>query len=706
MQKYHLKGLDCPNCAAEIEDSLKKLKGVREISLNFAAATLSLDADDMEVVRREIQRIEPDVEVIEVSTHEHGHEHSHDHSHEHDGEDFNIKRELGLIAVAAALLVTGLIFKDRLHAVIPYTLGEYFIFIPAYLLGGWGVLSSAGRNVFRGKIFDENFLMTVATLGAIAIHELPEAVGVMVFYKVGEFLQELSVSRSRRSIKSLLEIRPDSANLLIDGETQKVPPETVEIGNTILVKAGERIPLDGEVIAGSSQVDTSALTGEPVPRTIETGEAVLAGMINKTGTLTVKVTKPFRESSIAKTLDLVENATSKKAETEKFITTFARYYTPVVVFGALGVALLPPLITGASFAVWIYRALVLLVISCPCALVVSIPLGYFGGVGGASRRGILVKGSNFLDVLAQVKTVVFDKTGTLTRGVFKVTLIVPKNGFTGKELIRLAAVVESQSNHPIAQSIREACDQPVDASGVSDFKEIAGRGIRAKVENQEVLAGNDALMHENEIDHDVCTVNGTVIHLAVDNVYAGYIIIADEIKEDAAEAIRALKALGVERTVMLTGDNRAAAESVAQKLGLNDYMAELLPEDKVSAIEKLIQNAHKGDKVAFVGDGLNDAPVISRADVGIAMGGVGSDAAIDTADVVIMTDAPSKVAEAIEVGRRTRKIVWENIGLAFAVKGVFIVLGLVGIATMWGAVFADMGVALIAVFNATRVLRK
>jgi len=613
-------------------------------------------------------------------------------------------RELFLIVSAVVLFVLGLIFRRELHNT-PYSIGEYLVLSSAYLLSGWGILSSAGRNILRGKVFDENFLMTIATLGAIFIHELPEAVGVMLFFKVGEFFQNLSVNRSRRSIKSLLEIRPDYANLKVDGQIKKISPEEVNIGDIIVIRPGEKVPLDGEVIAGSSQVDTSALTGESMPRTVKAGEAVLAGMINKVGVLTVKVTKSFGESSISKILDLVENAEGKKAETEKFITRFARSYTPIVVSGALAVAVLPPLLTGAGFSEWIYRALVLLVISCPCALAISIPLGYFGGVGGASRRGILVKGSNFLDVLAKVSTVVFDKTGTLTKGVFKVTQVVPKNGFTEEKLIHLAAEAESQSNHPIAQSILEAYGGDVDPSVVEDYEEIAGHGIRARVRDRVVLAGNDRLLHRENIEHDVCDVDGTAVHIVVDDLYAGYIVIADELKEDALRAIRALKGLGVEKIAMLTGDSKEVAESVARRLGLDSYLAELLPEEKVAAVEKLLGEAEEDDKVTFVGDGINDAPVIARADVGIAMGGLGSDAAIETADVVIMTDAPSKVAEAIEIGRKTHKIVWENIGLAFAVKGVFIVLGVLGLATMWEAVFADVGVALIAIFNVTRVLR-
>ena len=694
MKRYQFKGLNCPHCAAEIEENLRRLQGVRAVDLNFAASTLALDADNsLEEVRRVIKQVEPDVKIAP----QWGAESDKD-------ADFDITRGLTLIGIPVVLFFAGLIFKSSLHST-PYGFGEYLVFIPAYLLSGWKVLSSAGRNVFRGRVFDENFLMTVSTLGAILIHQLPEAVAVMLFYQVGGFFQDLSLSRSRRSIKSLLEICPDSANLIVDGKPQAVRLEAVKVGDIILVRPGDRIPLDGEVIEGHSQLDTSALTGESVPRTVTTGETVLAGMINKTGVLTVEVAKPFEESSIAKILDLVENASSKKANTEIFMTTFARYYTPVVVLGALAVALLPPLLAGASFSRWIYRALVLLVISCPCALVVSIPLSYFASVGGASRRGILVKGSNFLDVLSQVKIVVFDKTGTLTKGTFRVTQIVPKNGKTSDELLRLAAEAESHSNHPIAQSIREAYGSDVNSAAVSDYKEIAGQGIRATVDNQVILVGNAALMQENAVDHDNCEVDGTVLHLAVDGIYAGYTVIADEIKPDAGTAISSLKALGISKTIMLTGDNEAVAENVAQKLSLDEYMAELLPEDKVRIVEKLISQEDKGDKLAFVGDGINDAPVISRADVGIAMGGVGSDAAIETADVVIMTDAPSKVAQAIEVSRKTRRIIWQNIGLAFVAKGAFIGLGVVGIATMWGAVFADMGVALMAVLNATRALK-
>jgi len=606
--------------------------------------------------------------------------------------------------VTIILFTSGLIFKEQLHA-LPYSFGEYLFFIPAYLISGWSVLSSAGRNILRGKVFDENFLMTIATLGAFAIHQLPEAVAVMLFYQVGEIFQDLAVSRSRQSITSLLEVRPDYANLKVNDTVKQVSPEEVEIGNIILAKVGEKIPIDGEVIEGSSQLDTSALTGEPVPRTAKWGDTVLAGMINQTGSLTVRVTKPFRESSISKILELVENASSKKAQTEKFITQFASYYTPIVVAISLAVAILPPLlIPGATSSEWVYRALVLLVISCPCGLVISIPLGYFGGVGGASRRGILVKGSTYIDALNAVKTVVFDKTGTLTLGEFKVRQIVPKKGFTQEKLLQIAATAESQSNHPVARSIQAAYGKEIDTSLVSDYQEIAGHGISAQVNGQTVLAGNDRLLHRENIEHDLCETEGTAVHLVVDNRHAGYIVVADALKEDSAAAIKSLQELGIERTIMLTGDNQAAADRMSRQLGLDSYRADLLPEDKVEAIKQLIRKAGKQDKVAYVGDGINDSPVIARADVGVAMGGLGSDAAIETADVVIITDAPSKVAEAIQTAKNTRRIVWQNITFALAVKGVFVFLAVVGIASIWQAVFADMGVALIAILNATRAL--
>lgn len=701
-------GMDCASCVDKISTSLEKIAGVTEASVNFSTGKVRVSHNPQQVnetiLRDRITALGYTVITSTPKPHAEAYAHDHDHGHRHGSGEFDLKAEIVPVLLVVALLAGGMIFEDPLHNT-PNSLGEYAVFIPAYLLSGWTILKSAGRNILRGQIFDENFLMTIATVGAIAIHQLPEAVAVMLFFRVGELFQEYSVGRSRRSIKALLEVRPDTANLNLNGIVKQVSPEAVNVGDIIVVKPGEKVPLDGEILEGTSHVDTSALTGESVPRSVKSGDAILAGMINQSGMLTIRVAKPFGESSIVKILDLVENATSKKAATEKFITRFARYYTPVVVVLSLLVALLPPLfIPGATHDEWVYRALVLLVISCPCGLVISIPLGYFGGVGGAAKRGILVKGSTFLDALTAVKIVVFDKTGTLTHGVFKVTQIVTKNGFSESELLTLAANAESHSSHPIAQSIREAYGQPIDNLGVTDYEEIAGHGIRANVNHQIVLAGNDRLLHRGNIDHDTCNVEGTVVHLAVDQRYAGYILIADEIKEDAAQAIRDLKRAGVEQTVMLTGDNSVVAKRVAQRLGLDSYRAELLPENKVDAIEHLLSRSQKG-KVVFVGDGINDAPVIARADVGIAMGGLGSDAAIETADVVIMTDAPSKVAEAIQVARKTRKIVVQNIVLAMVVKGLFIILGTLGVATLWEAVFADVGVALLAILNATRVLK-
>ncbi len=625
-------------------------------------------------------------------------------------EPLNLKEEiLPLVGVAIAYIL-ALIFQQKLAAT-PYSWAEYVVFIPLYLISGWGVIISASRNVLKGQVFDENFLMTVATIAAIAIHELPEAVAVMLFYQIGELFQEYSVKRSRNSIKSLLEIRPDYANLKVNNSLEKVDPETVKPGSIVVVKPGEKIPLDGEVIEGKGLVDTSPLTGESVPKEKIVGDGVLAGTLNQNGVLTIRVTKPFGESSISRILQLVETAKSKKSKTEKFITTFARYYTPVVVFLSLAIAFIPPFfIAGASHADWIVRGLIVLVVSCPCGLVISIPLGYFGGVGGAAKRGILVKGSTFLDDLAAIKTVVFDKTGTLTEGIFEVKEIVAKNGFNQGDLIQIAARVESLSNHPVAKAIIRHAEKlnftpetngNLDSWQVEDYEEIAGCGVKAKVKNQTVIAGGDRLLHLENIEHDVCEVGGTAVHLAVDYKYAGYILIGDRLKADTVAAIESLKKLGITEIIMLTGDDRAVAQKVADKLGLSSYRAQLLPEDKVEAIEALI---NQKTKVAFVGDGINDAPVIARADVGIAMGGMGADAAIETADVVIMTDSPSKVAEAILMGKKTRRIVWQNIAFAMGVKGLFIILGIAGIATIWGAVFADVGVALIAVFNASRVL--
>ena len=692
MKKYKLKNLDCASCASKIEDSLTKLDEVKFVSVNFATASMTIDTDDLEKVKNKILEVEPGVEL----------EDSGEQETESPGNILSQNKwTIIKVLTGLVLLLAGLFFEDELHDT-PYHIAEYIVFVAAYLVSGWGVIRMAVKNIVRGQVFNEHFLMTIATLGAFAIHQMPEAVAVMLFYIVGELFQDIAVNRSRRSIKSLLDLKPDHANLKTNGEVKTVSPEEVKIGDIILVRAGEKVPLDGIVTEGSSFVDTSALTGESVPRRVEKNDEILAGMINQSGLISIRVTKPFGESSISKILEMVENASAKKAETEKFITTFAKYYTPIVVFGSLLIAVLPPLfIEGATFSDWIYRALVVLVISCPCALVISIPLGYFGGIGGASKRGILVKGSNFLDALTQVKTVVFDKTGTLTKGEFKVSEIVPSNGFEEKTILEYAAYAEYNSNHPIAKSLIESYDREIDGARIGTVQEISGYGIRAWVDGHEIIVGNDKLLHKENIDHDRCDIEGTVVHVVIDRKYAGYIVISDTLKDDSIYAIEQLNKKGI-KTVMLTGDNQHAAEAVAGKLNISEYFAELLPENKVEHIESML---NKNGKVAFVGDGINDAPVLARADVGIAMGALGSDAAIETADVVLMTDSPAKVAEAIHVARRTRKIVWQNIIFALLVKGAFIVLGIFGVATMWEAVFGDMGVALIAILNATRVLK-
>ena len=695
MEKYNLKNLDCASCASKIEASLSKMEEVKYVSVNFANLTMTIDTEDIEKVKARIKKLEPDVEVEDsrkiskmVTKSELA-----------ENKWTIIKAFAGLV-----LLVTGLVFEEKLHNT-PFEIAEYSVFITGYLIVGWKVLASAVRNIIRGKFFDEQFLMAIATLGAFAIHQMPEAMAVMLFYVTGEFFQDIAVGRSRRSIKSLLEIKPEYANLKNGAELIRVSPEDVKIGDVIVVKAGEKVPLDGVILEGTSFVDTSALTGESVPRTLKEKDVILAGMMNQSGFLTVKVNKLFGESSVSKILELVENATSQKAETEKFITTFARYYTPFVVIGALLLAVLPPLLfSDQTFSDWIYRALVVLVISCPCALVISIPLGYFGGVGLASRKGILVKGSNFLDALTHVTTVVFDKTGTLTKGEFKVSEVVTSNGFTKEQILEYAAYAEVHSNHPVAKSITEAYRNKIDLTRISQSEEISGQGMKAVVDDKSIFAGNDKMLHKENIVHSVCQVDGTVVHITIDRVYAGYIVISDSLKEDAVEAVEALKMKHIQ-PVMLTGDNQYAAQAIAKLLGIDRFYSELLPEDKVKYIEQFIVE-NKGGKVAFVGDGINDAPVLARADVGIAMGALGSDAAIETADVVLMTDSPSKVALAIDVAKTTRNIVWQNIYFAMGIKLVFIVLGVLGVATMWEAVFGDMGVALIAIFNSLRILKK
>ena len=607
------------------------------------------------------------------------------------------KHLLARIIVAAVLFAAG----GLLHLEGWAELGVYLV---CYAVIGWDIVWKAITNILHGQVFDENFLMTIATVGALILGEHSEGVAVMLFYQVGEWFQSYAVSKSRRSITSLMDIRPDYANIEKDGKLIQVDPEDVKIGDTIIVKPGERVPLDGKIIKGSSTLDTSALTGESMPREVEAGMEVISGCINQTGILTIQTTKEFGESTVAKILDLVENASDKKGRMENFITRFARYYTPVVVFAALALAVLPPLVTGQAFSIWIYRALTFLVISCPCALVISIPLSFFGGIGGASKIGVLVKGSNYLEALAYTETVVFDKTGTLTKGSFAVTEI-QANGMTDEELLELAAYAEDYSNHPISLSIQKAYGKKIDNSRITDVQEIAGHGVQAVIDGMTVLAGNAKLMEREHIPYTASNAIGTVVYVAFDGRYAGCIVIADEIKADAPAAIKTLKAAGIRQTVMLTGDADAVGQDVAHRLGLDRAYTELLPADKVDRVEELL--AQKSDKgmLAFVGDGINDAPVLARADVGIAMGALGSDAAIEAADVVLMTDEPSKIAAIMQIARKTIRISNENIVFALGVKFLVLILGAVGRANMWAAVFADVGVSVIAILNAIRAMR-
>lgn len=607
------------------------------------------------------------------------------------------KRLLFRIIVAAVLFAAG--------SLLP--LGptvEMGIFLVCYAVIGWDIVWKAVTNILHGQVFDENFLMTIATIGALILGEHSEGVAVMLFYQVGEWFQSYAVSKSRKSIASLMDIRPDYANVERNGKLEQVDPDEVNIGDTIVVKPGERVPLDGKIIKGTSALDTSALTGESMPRDVEPGMEVISGCINQTGILTIQTTKKYGESTVAKILDLVENASDKKGKTENFISRFARYYTPIVVFAAIALAILPPLVTGQPFSVWIYRALTFLVISCPCALVISIPLSFFGGIGGASKIGVLVKGSNYLESLSHTEVVVFDKTGTLTKGSFAVSQIKAID-MEEEQLLELAAYAEDYSNHPISQSIQKAYGKKIDNSRISDVQEIAGHGVRAVIDGKTVLAGNAKLMNRENIAYTPSDAIGTVIYLACNGKYAGCIVIEDEVKADAPAAIRALKEVGVRKTVMLTGDTDAVGKKVAQKLGLDQAYTELLPADKVDRVEAMLKQTSEKGKLVFVGDGINDAPVLARADVGIAMGGLGSDAAIEAADVVLMTDEPSKISAVVRIARKTIRIANENIVFALGVKLLVLILGATGYANMWAAVFADVGVSVIAILNAIRAMR-
>lgn len=708
---YILENLGCPNCGAKIEQEISDLEDVESASLDFVSKKLVIktrpDATLSQVsgsVYEIVEKIEPgtSVDLIKGNV---AKRYNTIIEHEENG-----KRQKARLIIGAAFFALGLF--------LPLSEGlELGVFLISYLAAGGTVVYRAMKSAFNGQLFNENFLMTLATVGAFFVGEYPEGAGVMLFYLVGEMLQDRAVNYSRRSIAELMDIRPDHANIVVDGKLIKVSPEEVHRGDVIVVNPGEKVPLDGVVLSGSSMADTSALTGESIPRLLEPEAIALSGFINLNGVLKIKVLKDFGESTVSKILDLVENAAAKKAPTENFITKFARYYTPAVVLGALMIAVLPTLIIpGAIFSDWIYRALIFLVISCPCALVISIPLGFFGGIGGASRKGILIKGSNYLEALNNVETVVFDKTGTLTKGVFEVSRVNTREPIDQHSLVEYAALAESHSNHPIALSIlkyyKERYGEEPDLSSIKSYSEIPGRGIAAKVDDKDILAGNLLLLKEynvspngwDETGENELQGSGTHIHIAVNHIYAGNLLISDEVKEDAQETIKKLKDLGVKKTIMLTGDMRASGESIGTKLGLDEVYTELLPGEKVEKVEFLEKFKSKRGILVFVGDGINDAPALARSDLGIAMGALGSDAAIEAADIVIMNDNLSQITDAIVIAKRTKRIVLQNIIFALGVKLIFILLGAFGYATMWEAVFADVGVTVLAVINATRVL--
>ena len=703
---YLLKGLDCPNCSAKIEKEVGELDGVTSSTVNLMNQTLTVQAGTsvaaslLDTVTTIVHSHEPDVEVSEKQLEATAPVKKDEKAAVYNDED---KKRTIRLAVGAVVYAIGMALT--VFAKLP-TLAELAFLIVAYVILGWDVVWQAVKNITRGQVFDEHFLMSVSTIGAFAIGEYPEAVAVMLFYQVGEFFQSLAVKRSRKSISDLMDICPDSATVKRNGVLQVVSPESVAVGEIIVVKTGEKIPLDGIVVDGESMLDTKALTGESVPRSIRKGDEALSGCINQSGLLTLKVTKSFGESTVSKITDLVENASARKAPTENFITTFARYYTPVVVGMAAVLAIIPPLVLGGGWSKWLRRGFVFLIVSCPCALVISIPLTFFGGIGAASKRGVLVKGSNYLEALNKVSVVVFDKTGTLTKGVFEVANIIPAAGYQKEQVLEYAAQAESYSNHPIAKSILATYGKPIDQKQFSGFEEISGHGISVMVQGKKVLAGNSKLMESEKIAYAACDAAGTKFYVAADGSYVGCILIADEVKPDSKCAIAELKKIGVEKTVMLTGDDERIGKSVADELGLDAYYAQLLPDQKVEKLEMLDKQKRQGSKLAFVGDGINDAPVLARADVGIAMGGLGSDAAIEAADVVLMTDEPSKLVEAIDVAKATKRIVMQNIVIALGIKSVFLVLGALGMAGMWEAVFGDVGVTIIAVLNAMRILKK
>jgi len=695
--EFSLEGLNCSSCSTKIEAALQKIPEFESASLDFVSKKIYIQLSDGAYaaeagtkVNNIVHHYEPDVLVMNLS------DSSASLIEDEKESKFNFQHIR--LASGLGLFASSFIFNMS-ETVLMTTL------LIAYAIVGYPVILKAFKGIKNGQLFDENFLMTVATIGALGLSEWREAAAVMLFYEVGEAFQDRAVNNSRKSIKSLLDIKPDSATVINGMETKVVNPESVLVGQKILIKPGEKVPLDGIVLSGESTLDTSALTGEALPRAIEKGDDVLSGTVNINQSIVVEVTKPFKDSTVARIMKLVEHSAAKKSETERFITKFSRYYTPIVVLSALALAVIPPLFFAGLWSVWIKRALIFLVVSCPCALVVSIPLGYFGGIGAASKKGILIKGGQYLDALYSVKTIVFDKTGTLTEGQFRVESIKPVKGTTKDQLIKWASLAEAHSNHPIAKSIVKAAGGDVDETAVDKYEDIAGHGVRAISGDTEILAGNKRLMNKENIKFTSETMIGTAVHVAVNGEYKGWIQIADLPKPDVETALKALRKQNVSHIEMLTGDTRSAAELIAKSLDLDGFQAELLPEDKVYAVEKLEKEYGSNGKLAFIGDGVNDAPVLARADVGIAMGGLGSDAAIEAADVVLMTDEPSKIAEAIKISRFTRNIVLQNIVFALGIKIIVMALGAVGIATMWMAIFADVGVAVLAVLNATRILK-
>lgn len=756
--KIMLEGLDCAHCASKIEAQVNKLENINEASLNFINKSLTIEHSGndniiFEAVEKIVHKLEPHVKVFMNKEEEHDHMHNEDHSHSHsdcncgedhdhdedhshdhsdcncggnhghgkhdshdnkkpshdnassDGHghshDFNgdTKKTLIRLFVAAILFIPAVIFESS------KTL-SMILSIASYIIIGYDIILRAVKNILNGQVFDENFLMAVASIGAIIIGEYPEAAGVMLFYQTGEYFQSIAVNKSRKQIKSLLNIKPEFANLKTDSGITKVKPEAIKINDIIVVKPGEKVPLDGVIIEGSSTIDTSALTGESMPVDKVIGNDVLSGSINLTGVLTVKVTKIFKESTVSKILYLVEKASNKKSETENFITKFAKYYTPAVVALAAIIAIVPPLIFNDPFYDWLYRGLIFLVVSCPCALVLSIPLTYFSGLGAASKYGILIKGGNYLEALSNSEIAVFDKTGTLTEGKFEVTEIKTFGEISENDLLSVAAHGEFYSNHPIATSIKEKFASQINEEFIKDYEEIAGFGIKAKVDGKIVLLGNEKLMNQENISFEKATDKpGTVLYVSIDGKFAGFIVISDKIKKDVNNLVSKLKSAGIKKVVMLTGDNRVTANFVKNKLGLDEVYSELLPTDKVDKVEELFKSKHVKGKLLFVGDGINDAPVLMRADVGFAMGGIGSDAAIESADVVIMNDEPTKVYESIEIAKKTKSIVWQNIIFSLGVKLLVMILTVYGNVTMPLAVFADVGVAIVAILNASRILR-